>query len=41
VGAGFAIAGALLALVLISGRTSREHREAAQRGETDPVPVAA
>jgi MFS family permease len=39
VGAGFAIAGALLAMVLISGRASREHREAAQPGE--PVPVAA
>jgi EmrB/QacA subfamily drug resistance transporter len=41
VGAGFAIAGAILALVLISGRTSREHREAAQRGEVEPVPAAA
>jgi EmrB/QacA subfamily drug resistance transporter len=41
VGAGFAIAGALLALLLISGRTSREHREAAQRGEPEAVPVAA
>jgi Na+/melibiose symporter-like transporter len=40
VGAGFAVAGAILAMVLISGRTSREHREAAQR-EGDPVPVAA
>jgi EmrB/QacA subfamily drug resistance transporter len=40
-GAGFAIVGALLALVLISGRDSREHAEAAQRGEVDPVPVAA
>jgi EmrB/QacA subfamily drug resistance transporter len=41
VGAGFAIAGAILALVLISGRTSREHREAAQRGEVEAIPVAA
>jgi EmrB/QacA subfamily drug resistance transporter len=41
VGAGFAVAGAILALVLISGRTSREHREAAQRGEVDSVPVVA
>jgi EmrB/QacA subfamily drug resistance transporter len=41
VGAGFAIAGAILAMVLISGRTSREHREAAQRGEVESVPVAA
>lgn len=41
VGAGFAIAGAILAMVLISGRTSREHREAAQRGEAEAVPVAA
>jgi EmrB/QacA subfamily drug resistance transporter len=41
VGAGFAIAGAILAMVLISGRTSREHREAAQSGEVESVPVAA
>jgi EmrB/QacA subfamily drug resistance transporter len=41
VGAGFAIAGAILAMVLISGRTSREHREAAQRGDVETVPVAA
>jgi hypothetical protein len=41
VGAGFAIFGALLATVLISGKQSREHREAAQRGEVEPVPVAA
>jgi EmrB/QacA subfamily drug resistance transporter len=41
VGAGFAIAGAILAMVLISGRTSREHREAAQRGEVETVPVVA
>jgi hypothetical protein len=37
VGAGFAIAGALLAAILISSRDSREHAEAAQRGELDPV----
>jgi EmrB/QacA subfamily drug resistance transporter len=41
VGAGFAVLGAVLAAVLISNRASREHREAAQRGELDPVPVAA
>jgi predicted MFS family arabinose efflux permease len=41
VGAGIAIAGAVLAMVLVSGRASREHAEAAQRGELDPVPVAA
>ena len=41
VGAGFAILGALLAAFLISGRASREHKEAAQRGELEPVPVAA
>jgi EmrB/QacA subfamily drug resistance transporter len=41
VGAGFAIVGAILATVLISGRQSREHAEAAQRGEIESVPVAA
>jgi EmrB/QacA subfamily drug resistance transporter len=41
VGAGFAVLGAVLAALFISGRTSREHAEAAQRGELDPVPVAA
>jgi EmrB/QacA subfamily drug resistance transporter len=41
VGAIFAVVGALLASVLISSKTSREHREAAQRGEAEPVPVAA
>jgi EmrB/QacA subfamily drug resistance transporter len=41
VGAGIAILGAILGTVLISGKASREHREAAQRGEVDPVPVAA
>ena len=33
VGAGFAIAGAILAALLISSRESREHAEAAQRGD--------
>ena len=41
VGAGFAILGAILALILISGRASREHALAAQRGELEPVPMAA
>jgi EmrB/QacA subfamily drug resistance transporter len=41
VGAGFAVLGALLTVVLISSRTSREHAEAARRGEVDAVPVAA
>jgi Na+/melibiose symporter-like transporter len=41
VGAGFAIVGAILAMILVSGRASREHAEAAQRGELDPVPAAA
>ena len=41
VGAGFAILGAILTAVLISSRTSREHAEAARRGEVDAVPVAA
>ncbi len=41
VGAAFAIAGALLATFLISNRASREHADAAQRGELEPVPVAA
>jgi EmrB/QacA subfamily drug resistance transporter len=40
VGAGFAIVGAILAVVLISSRDSREHSEAA-RAEGTPVPVAA
>jgi hypothetical protein len=39
VGAGFAVLGAILTVVLISSRTSREHAEAARRGEA--VPVAA
>jgi EmrB/QacA subfamily drug resistance transporter len=41
VGAGFAIAGAVLAMLVISGRASREHRDAARRGELEAVPVAA
>ncbi|WP_028061627.1 MFS transporter [Candidatus Solirubrobacter pratensis] len=41
VGAGFAIAGALLALFTISGRASREHAAAAQAGEVEVVPVSA
>ncbi len=41
VGAGFAIAGALMALFAISGRDSREHAEAAQRGDVEIEPVAA
>jgi EmrB/QacA subfamily drug resistance transporter len=38
--AGFAILGAILAAVLISSRDSREHAEAARRGDVAPVPVA-
>jgi EmrB/QacA subfamily drug resistance transporter len=41
VGAGFAIVGALIAAVAISGRASREQARAAQAGEIEPVPVAA
>ena len=41
VGAGFAVLGAFLAATLISSRDSREHAEAAQRGEAAAVPVAA
>ena len=41
VGAGLAIAGAVLAMILVSGRASREHAEAAQRGELDPAPAIA
>jgi EmrB/QacA subfamily drug resistance transporter len=41
VGAGIAIVGAVLAIVLVSGKASREHAEAAQRGEIEPVPAAA
>jgi EmrB/QacA subfamily drug resistance transporter len=41
VGAVFAVAGAVLAALLISGRASREHALAAQRGEAEAVPAAA
>src|SRR4051812_37894341 len=41
VGAGIAILGAILAIVLVSGRASREHAEAARRGEIEPLPMAA
>jgi EmrB/QacA subfamily drug resistance transporter len=41
VGAGFAVLGAVLAMVLISSRESREHAEAARRGEVDVVPAPA
>jgi EmrB/QacA subfamily drug resistance transporter len=41
VGAGMAIVGAILAILLVSSRASREHAEAAQRGELEPAPVAA
>jgi EmrB/QacA subfamily drug resistance transporter len=41
VGAGFALLGALLATVMISSRDSREHAEAARRGEVEPAPAVA
>ena len=41
VGAGFAILGAVLTVVLISSRTSREHAAAARRGQVDVVPAPA
>src|SRR4051812_19926591 len=41
VGAGFALLGALLTAVLISSRDSREHAEAAKRGEVDVIAAAA
>ena len=41
VGAGFALLGAVLAAVMISSRDSREHAEAARRGEADPVTAVA
>jgi EmrB/QacA subfamily drug resistance transporter len=41
VGAGFAIAGAILATILVSGRASREHAEAARRGELEPAAAIA
>jgi EmrB/QacA subfamily drug resistance transporter len=41
VGAGFAVLAALIALLLISSRDSREHAEAARRGDPAASPVAA
>src|SRR4051812_34228715 len=41
VGAGIAVVGAVLAMVLVSGKASREHAAAAQRGEIEPVPAPA
>jgi predicted MFS family arabinose efflux permease len=41
VGAGLAIAGAILAMLLVSSRASREHAEAARRGELEPAAMAA
>jgi len=41
VGAGFAVLGAILSATLISSRTSREHAEAAQRGDAAPAPAVA
>jgi EmrB/QacA subfamily drug resistance transporter len=41
VGAGMAIAGAILAMLIVSGRASREHAEAARRGDAEPVAVTA
>ncbi len=40
VGSGFAIAGAILAAVLISSRDSRAHARAAQHGDAAPAPAA-
>jgi EmrB/QacA subfamily drug resistance transporter len=40
IGAGFAIAGAILTAILISSRDSREHAEAARRGEAAVAPAA-
>ncbi len=39
VGAGFAIIGAILTLVLVSSRDSREQAKAARSGELEPVPA--
>jgi hypothetical protein len=39
IGAGFAIAGAILTSVLISSHDSREHSAAARRGEIDATGV--
>jgi len=41
VGAGFALLGALLAAVMISSRDSREHAEAARRGDAEPAGAVA
>jgi EmrB/QacA subfamily drug resistance transporter len=41
VGAGFALVGALLAAVMISSRDSREHAEAARRGDAQPAGAVA
>jgi len=41
VGAGFALVGAILSVVAISSRASREHALAAQAGEVDVLPVSA
>jgi EmrB/QacA subfamily drug resistance transporter len=41
VGIGFAVVGAILALVLISSRTSREHAEAARAGDLQAAPALA
>jgi EmrB/QacA subfamily drug resistance transporter len=41
IGAGFAVAGAILAAVLISSRDSRDHSNAARSGEATAVPVGA
>ena len=40
VGAGFAVAGAILAALLISSRDSRQHSAAARGGEPQPAPAA-
>jgi EmrB/QacA subfamily drug resistance transporter len=41
VGAAFALAGAILAALLISSRDAREHAEAARRGDAATTPMAA
>ena len=41
VGAGFAVLGAILATTIVSSRASREHAEAARRGDVEPVAVGA
>jgi EmrB/QacA subfamily drug resistance transporter len=38
--AAFAVLGAILAATMISSKDSREHAEAAQRGEVEPIPAA-